>query len=75
MSRYDYLTGRQLEGLGYPFGALIQAAMRGADTDNLAKLKAAFPEVWEELRARYEAPGGYFPGEYRQEEAVAKGEK
>jgi len=44
-----------------PFYALIMAAMRGADTDNLDKLRAAFPEVYRELRERYNAPGGQIP--------------
>ena len=41
------------------FYALIMAAMRRADTDNLEKLKAAWPGVWTELEQRYNAPGGY----------------
>jgi hypothetical protein len=32
--------------------------MRKADTENLAKLCAVFPEVWDELYERYNAPGG-----------------
>jgi hypothetical protein len=34
------------------------AAMRQADTDNLEKLQASFPETWDELHRRYNAPGG-----------------
>ena len=30
--------------------------MRRADTDNLRVLKIAFPDVWDELDARYNAP-------------------
>jgi len=41
-----------------PFYALIMAAMRKADSMNIVKLQRAFPEVWEELIARYNAPGG-----------------
>jgi len=37
------------------------AAMRKADTPNTAKLKAAWPDVWAELDARYNAPGGVLP--------------
>ena len=40
------------------FYGLLMAAMRNADTDNLATLKAAFPQVWQELHDRYNAPGG-----------------
>jgi hypothetical protein len=50
------------------FYAILMMAMDRADTQNLAKLKAAFPEVYEEMRARYLAPGGILPGdgnEYR----------
>ena len=61
MSRYDYTVSRSLTGA--PFYALIMAAMREADSANAAKLQAAFPEVWDELAARYHAPGGYLDGE------------
>jgi hypothetical protein len=44
-----------------PFYAIIAAAMRLADTDNLEKLKRAFPETWRELQARYHAPLGVIP--------------
>jgi hypothetical protein len=63
MSYYDYKVGLQISAKDYPFYALIQAAMRQADTDNFAKLKEAFPKVWADLDARYHAPGGVLPGE------------
>lgn len=51
-----------------PFYALIMAAMRRADTDNLEKLKSAWPEVWSELQQRYKGPGGCITEqEYRHE--------
>lgn len=50
----------KLVELGY---ALIQAAMRKADTPNLEALKAAFPETWAELQVRYNSPGGLLPSE------------
>jgi hypothetical protein len=56
MSQHDYSVSRTLGGV--PFYSLIMAAMRGADTANLAKLKAAWPDVWDELQRRYNAPGG-----------------
>lgn len=58
MSLYDYDVSRQVGILDYPFYALIMAAMRQADTENLAKLREAFPATWDELNARYNAPGG-----------------
>ncbi len=63
MSLYDYEVSRELEAHDLPFYALIMAAMRRADTDNLDLLRAAFPEVWAELSARYHAPGGMLPGD------------
>jgi hypothetical protein len=63
MSLYDYKTSQKIAAEDHPFYALIMAAMRQADTDNVEKLRAAWPEVWEELRARYNAPGGFLPGE------------
>ena len=63
MSHYDYLYGMNLEADDAPFYGLIQAAMRRADTDNLEKLKEAWPEIWEELQERYHASGGFLKGE------------
>lgn len=63
MSYYDYRIGLAIASNDPPFYALIQAAMRRADTDNLEKLKEAFPQVWEELHARYHAPRGLLSDE------------
>ena len=68
MSRYDYLVGQKIEAEGYPFYALIQAAMRQADSTNIEKLRRAFPEVHAELQERYNAPGGYLGTEQFGEE-------
>jgi len=46
---------------GNAFYSLIMAAHRQADTDNLEALRKAFPGVFEELAARYNAPGGELP--------------
>ena len=43
---------------GNVFYTALFAAMREADTDNLALLQEAFPEEVKELQARYNAPGG-----------------
>jgi len=45
------------------FGGVIQCAMRLADSDNLKKLKFAFPKEWDDLQKRYNAPGGKLEGE------------
>ena len=58
MSHYDYVRSLELGMADEPFYALIMAAMRKADTDNGEKLRNAWPEIWNELRARYNAPGG-----------------
>jgi len=68
MSHYDYEVSKHVSAADYPFYALIMAAMRQADTDNLDSLKEAFPLVHRELQARYNAPGGYLPGELSKEE-------
>lgn len=58
MSHYDYRASQKIEAEHHPFYAIIMAAMRQADTINATKLENAFPEVWAELRERYNAPGG-----------------
>jgi len=61
MSRFDYLQSREIAILDRPFYAMIMAAMRRADSDNLELLRSAFPHVLTELRERYKAPGGWLP--------------
>jgi hypothetical protein len=63
MSLHSYQVSRALSRVDRPFSAYIMAAMRKADPDNLAKLQAAFPEIWAELDARYNAPLGFLDGE------------
>jgi len=63
MGLYEYEVGLKISSKNYPFYALIQAAMRQADSDNAQRLKQAWPKVWDELQARYNAPGGLLPGE------------
>lgn len=46
-----------------PFYSLIAAAVKRADTPNLDALDRAFPGVVEEVRARYNAPGGVLEGD------------
>jgi hypothetical protein len=61
MTLHDYSVSRELERADHPFYGLVMAAMRRADTDNLAKLIYAWPEVYAELDARYNAPGARLP--------------
>ena len=63
MSHYDYEVSKHIAGHDYPFYALLMALMRQADTDNLNKLKAIWPEVYAELEQRYNAPGGILANE------------
>ena len=63
MSLYDYREARKLWRAETPFYTLIMAAMYAADDINLQKLRSAWPEVWEELQARYRAPGDLLGGE------------
>lgn len=60
---FDYGIASRLHRDRAPFDALIMAAVLGADSANLARLQAAFPELTAEARARYEAPGGRLPSE------------
>ncbi|MCK9597456.1 MAG: hypothetical protein M0R06_00370 [Sphaerochaeta sp.] len=65
MSLIDYRQGQQLArqvlAEKISFHAVIQCAMRIADTDNLERLQSAFPHVWNDLQLRYNAPGGQLP--------------
>lgn len=58
MSLYEYHEGIAIAAKDPSFYALIQAAMRRADTRNLEMLKGCWPEVWKELDERYHSPGG-----------------
>lgn len=63
MTYRDYEYSRSLAADDAPFYGLIMAAMRRADSDNLVRLISVFPEVYDELDARYHAPGGTLPGD------------
>lgn len=58
MSLYDYQMSQKASAQNYPFYALVMAAIRQADSDNLAALKFAFPDIYIEFELRYNAPGG-----------------
>ncbi len=40
-----------------PFYGVVMLAMMRADSINAAKLRAAWPHVWDECQARYDSPG------------------
>lgn len=61
--RCDYEQHREIATKGYSFTALLMALMRKADTENLAHLQLRWGAVWQELCARYDAPGGVIPGD------------
>lgn len=63
MSRYDYEQSKVIATHGFTFHGLLMAAMRQADSENVARLRMVFPEVHAELDARYNAPGGYVEGD------------
>lgn len=64
MSKHDYDVSRDIQRTeGVTFYGIIMAAMRRADGVNLAALKKAFPDTWDELHTRYNAPGGMLHAE------------
>lgn len=63
MSLHEYHYSLKLSRNDPPFYALIMAAMRKADIDNLTMLRAAFPGIFRELQRRYNAPLGVLPEE------------
>ena len=63
VSLYDYRASLAVTMTDPPFYALVMAAMRDADTTNAARLRMAFPDTWDELQARYNAPGGLLVGD------------
>ena len=65
MSLYDYRVSQEIAAHDYPVDALVMAAMRKADENNLYWLKAGWPQLWDELSARYHAPGGVLASDGR----------
>jgi hypothetical protein len=61
MSYYDYTQTRTREIEEASFYTLLMAAIKKADDLNLYKLEAVFPDVVEEVKLRYNAPGGRLP--------------
>ena len=63
MSLYDYQESMIIAEQDRPFYALLMATMRQANTVNAEKMRECWPDVWDELVARYNAPGGKLKGE------------
>lgn len=70
MTLFEYRAYREIKAQSRPFYALIMAAMESADSFNAVKLRDAWPEVWDELQARYDARGGLLPGETAPEDLL-----
>jgi len=58
ISLYEYEQSQEISAQGYQFYALLGALMRDADTNNTEKLKAAWPEFWQSMQRRHNAPVG-----------------
>jgi hypothetical protein len=58
LSHHEYEQSKQISARGYQFYALLAALMRQADTENTALLKECWPDIWESLQRRYDAPMG-----------------
>jgi len=61
MSLYSYLESQKLETSDHE--ALLMRAIINADDINMFKFEAMWPELVEETKARYNAPGGRLEGE------------
>ncbi|GAA2813002.1 hypothetical protein [Saccharopolyspora taberi] len=62
MSHFAYEQSQQA-ARDYDFDTLVMAAIRRADSTNAEILWRVFPEIADELQQRYDAPGGFLPGE------------
>lgn len=49
MSLHEYKQSIEIDDKDYQFYALIMAAMRKADDNNMLKLRSLFPDTFEEL--------------------------
>lgn len=61
MSYENYIKSQEVAQL--PFEAIIMGFMRVADSSNLAYLQMKYPDIWDELQTRYNAPGGLLESE------------
>jgi len=63
----DYNISQILAMADIPFDALIAAAMRKADSDNLRRLQMCFPATAADLQSRYNGPGGSVDSDFLDE--------
>ena len=61
MSLHEYLYSKTLGRYDPPFYGLLFAMLRNADSDNVRRIKAMWPERYAEFERRYNAPGGILP--------------
>jgi hypothetical protein len=61
MSLYNYKESQEIRSKDYGFYSLIMAAIFKADDINMEKFKMCWPDIYEEAKARYNAPGGILP--------------
>ena len=61
MGLHSYHYSRKLANLDPPFESLIFAAIRKADSVNMERLEASFPELVAEMKLRYNARLGVIP--------------
>jgi len=52
MSKRDYQMAMELNAKEYPCRALVMAAMKRANPDDLEALQYMFPGIWRELESR-----------------------
>lgn len=60
LSLYDYMRAIHVDAQTRrePFYTVLAVAFRRADTDNLRRLREAFPGFWESHCRRDDTPGG-----------------
>jgi hypothetical protein len=70
---HSYHYSLRLSRYDLTFESLIFAAISKSDWYNGERLRLAFPELFAEMRARYEAPGGVISGDGKVDmEALAR---
>ena len=56
LTQQEYVQSMAIASKGYDFYGILAALMRGADSENLAALRARFPGIWESLLDWREQP-------------------